>query len=193
MTRLYLITHAHTEQRRDVDATTWTLSGTGRVQAATLAEQTFWAEVERIALSSEPKTRLTVEPLLRRRGFPVVVDARFDELRRPAVWNDDYVARVAEVFATPAQSIGGWEAAGQALARFQTGIEYLRASFKGQTLALVGHGLTLSLYRAHLLGQMYVDLNAWRALSFASVALVDLQTDKLIADFRPVAGSSPRG
>lgn len=193
MTTLYLITHAHTTQVRDVDATSWTLSETGRAQAERLSEEPFWSQVTRAALSSEPKTRLTLEPVLRRRPISVMVDARFDELRRTPKWTEDYVQRVAEVFATPKQSIGGWEPAADALTRFLSGIEALHRKFKGQTVALVGHGLTLSLYRAHLLGQDHVDIHAWRSLSFAAVARVDLEAKRLVADFRPVAGVSPRG
>lgn len=192
MTTLFLITHAHTRQQPNVDAATWSLSETGLAQAQILGQQPFWDGVDRIVLSSEPKTRLTVEAVLRRRSLPVIVDPRFDELRRTAEWTYDYAARVADVFAHPDQSIGGWEAATHALSRFEAGIVALRHQFAGETLALVGHGLTLSLYRAHLLGQTRVDLEEWRTLSFAAVAQVDLQSQKLMADFVPVAGASSR-
>jgi broad specificity phosphatase PhoE len=193
MTTLFLITHAHTRQQPGVDAATWILSETGLVQAQILAQQPFWDGVDRIVLSSEPKTRLTVEGVLKTRPLPVIVDPRFDELVRTAEWTETYAAQVAEVFAHPDQSIKGWEAANQALARFLAGIAALQQQYADETLALVGHGLTLSLYRAHLLGQTRVDLEEWRTLSFAAVAQLDLQSQKLIADFAPVAGRSPRG
>ncbi|MBX2998238.1 MAG: histidine phosphatase family protein [Caldilineaceae bacterium] len=193
MTTLYLITHAHTQQQPNVDAATWRLSETGRTQARILAQQPFWEYVDRVVLSSEPKTRLTVEAVLGTHPRPVIVDARFDELIRTAEWTHDYAGRVAEVFAHPNVSIEGWEAAQHALTRFLAGIETVRQQYTGETLALVGHGLTLSLYRAHLLGQARVDLEEWRTLSFAAVAQVDLQSQELIADFVPVAGASPRG
>jgi broad specificity phosphatase PhoE len=175
-----------------VDAATWTLSETGLTQARILAQQPFWERVDRIVLSSEPKTRLTVEGVLRTRPLPVIVDPRFDELKRTAEWTYDYAARVAEVFAHPDQSIEGWEAATHALTRFAAGIEALQQQFRGETLALVGHGLTLSLYRAHLLGQPNVDWDQWRTLSFAAVARVNVEAGKLVDDFYPVAGDSPR-
>jgi broad specificity phosphatase PhoE len=191
--RLYLVTHAHTQQQQDVDTTGWVLSAEGVRQAAQLSRQPFWAEVDRIALSSEPKTRLTVQPVLRERNLPVLVEPRFDELRRGVSWIDDYTARVAQVFARPEDSIGGWEPAATALARFLDGIAELRRRFSGETLALVGHGLTLSLYRAYLLGREEVVLADWRQLSFAAVAQVDLDGNRLVADFRPVAGRMDRG
>ena len=109
-------------------------------------------------------------PVLATRPLPVTVDARFDELRRSPTWTDDYVARVAEVFAHPRRSVHGWEAADDALARFLAGIADLRVQFPNQILALVGHGLTFSLYRAHLLHRDRVELEDWKALSFAAVA-----------------------
>lgn len=192
MTTLFLITHAHTRQQPGIDAATWNLSETGQAQAQILAAQPFWDQVDHIVLSSELKTRLTVDAVLTARPLPVTVDARFDELIRTAEWTDDYVGRVAQVFAHPDLSIGGWEPASQALARFLAGIDALRARYAGETMALVGHGLILSLYRTHLLGQSHVDLDQWRALSFAAVAQVDLQSQKLVADFVPMAGASPR-
>lgn len=193
MSILYLITHAHTQQQRDVDATTWTLSARGLEQAAALAQQPFWAAVTRVVLSSETKTRLTVAPVLAARTLPVTVDARFDELKRPAAWTEDYVAAVAAAFARPHEAVNGWEAAASAQTRFIAGIMDQQRHFPDDTLALVGHGLTFSLYRAALLGRSHVDLDDWRKLSFAAVAKVDLSTGVLLEDFRSVTGDKGRG
>jgi broad specificity phosphatase PhoE len=190
--RLYLITHAHTQLAPEVDSRSWQLSSQGSRQAELLAQQPFWREVQRIVLSSEPKTRLTVEPLLVRRAMPVVEDARFDELHRPG-WVEEYNARVRHAFAYPEESAGEWEPAASALARFLAGIGALCTAFPTETLALVGHGLTLSLYRAHLLGRTHVDYEEWRQLSFAAVALVDPLAQRLIEDFTAVAGQMARG
>lgn len=193
MAALYLITHAHTEQQPHVDATTWALSSVGQRQATILANQPFWPSVDRLLLSSEAKTRLTVADVLTTHKIPITVDARLDELKRGPDWVSNYAERVGHVFTHPHQSVGGWETAADALARFLAGIADLKTRYTTQTLALVGHGLTLSLYRAHLLGQPQVDLADWRKLSFAAVAQVDLETNRLVEDFVPVAGDSPRG
>lgn len=190
--RLYLITHAHTAQDRQADATQWRLSETGRQQALTLASQPFWAQVDQIILSNEAKTRLTVESVLAQRGLPVFTDARFDELVRPG-WTEDYTAQVRQAFAQPALAAGAWEPATTALDRFLAGIADLCQQFPTHTLALVGHGLTLSLYRAYLLGQPQVDLQDWQQLSFAAVALVDPIRKALLEDFQSVAGAIARG
>lgn len=191
-TQLYLITHAHTQIDAGVDATRWHLSPRGQVQAHRLAEQPFWPQVDQIILSSEAKTRLTIAPVLMQRDLPVIMEPQFDELRRPG-WVEDYQAQVAQAFALPDQPAGEWESAAHAQQRMVHGIAALGRRFAGQTLALVGHGLTLSLYRAALLGQSRVILAEWQRLSFAAVALVELETGRLLQDFRAVAGESPRG
>ncbi|CAN5444551.1 hypothetical protein BH10CHL1_BH10CHL1_43800 [soil metagenome] len=192
MTRLYLITHAHTRQDPQADTTKWQLSELGLQQAMILADQPFWNQVDRIVLSSELKTRLTVEPLLKQRHLPIVVDARFDELQRPG-WVVDYTAQVQQAFFEPDIPAGEWEPASQALARFLRGIKHLRQQFPGETLALVGHGLTLSLYRADLLGKRTVELAEWQQLSFTAQAMVDPVAKTILQDFRPLAGEIPRG
>jgi broad specificity phosphatase PhoE len=182
--RLYLIRHAHTLQDRNTDSNQWRLSERGVAQAQQLAQQPFWQAVTQLVLSSEPKTRLTVEPLLAQRPLPVLVDRRFDELRRGGwISAEQYLAQVQQAFAHPYQAVSDWESADQALQRVRSGIEALVQRFPTATLALVGHGLTLSLYRADLLGQRTVHFADWQQLPFAAVALVDPVRGQLLQDF----------
>lgn len=191
--KLYLIAHACTRQVPDTDAALWHLNELGSKQAAALARQPFWDQVDRLLLSCEPKTRLTVAPLLQRRELPVEEDGRFDELHRTPEWTYDYSARVAEVFRRPRESIAGWEPAAAALNRFCQGVDEWTARHPQETMALVGHGLTFSLYRAHLLGLPNVVLKDWQQLSFAAVACV--QGGRIVADFAVLPGVPhvPRG
>src|SRR5215217_5454303 len=108
--RIYLITHAHTEQVAGVAADAWQLSSHGVEQASKLAASPIWTQISHVVISSEPKSWLTVETVVRQRHLPVWIDSRFDELRR-SERIEDYAAQVARVFAQPAQSIDGWEAA----------------------------------------------------------------------------------
>ncbi len=191
MATLTLITHAHTQIDPATDAVTWRLSAAGEAQAVALAGQPFWATVDRILVSSEAKTRLTIAPVLAARDLPVTADPRFDEAARPG-WCDDYAARVAAFFAEPERSAGGWEAANAALARFRDGLNAHIDPTAGEHFALVAHGLVLSLYRAHLLGLATAPFAAWRRLAFAAVARVDLAGPAITQDFVPVAPAPPR-
>lgn len=179
---LYLITHAHTQVVPMQNAATWQLSPTGVRQAEALAELPCWASIDLIIVSSERKTVLTVAPLLARHRLPVVVDSRLDEVQRPG-WVEAYAEHVQAFFAAPEQSVGGWESAEDALRRFLAGVTFHMASGSGEPVALVSHGLVLSLFRAHLLGSWPPDFAAWRRLGFAAVAKVDWQRMTLIEDF----------
>jgi len=189
--KLYLITHAHTAQVPSLDATRWKLSAQGIEQAEALAAQPFWDEVDCIVLSLEEKTRLTVDPVLATRDLNFFHDKRFNELKRGG-WVEDYGAQVRQAFTMPDKPSGEWEPAAHGLERFLAGIADLVVRCAGQTVALVGHGLTLSLYRAYLLGQPQVKFEEWVELSFASVALVDPVAVELHQDFGAVAGHMPR-
>lgn len=184
--RLYLIRHARVQMQPEQDAKRWPLSVVGQQQAEQLATLPMWDTVTQIVLSSEEKTRLTVAPVIAQRHLPVQVDPRFDELYRPGGWVEDYATQVQCAFANPTQAAGEWEPAAVALARFQAGIADLCQHFADTTIALVGHGLTFSLYRAHLLGHERVRFADWQQLAFAAVALVDPITPRLLADFRPL-------
>ena len=180
--RIYLITHAHTEQVPHVAIDAWQLSARGIQQATELAKASFWAEIDRVVMSSEPKTWLTVAHIVQARKLPVWIDCRFDELRRSG-WFEDYAAQVAKVFAQPTQSVSGWEPASSAQQRAQQGLADLQRRFPGETLALVGHGISLSLVRAGLLGLAQVDHEVWQRLSFGTYAVASLAPPAIIQDF----------
>jgi broad specificity phosphatase PhoE len=180
--RIYLITHAHTEQVAGVAADTWQLSLRGVEQASKLAESPIWTQISQVVISSEPKTWLTVETVVRQRHLPVWIDSRFDELRR-SEWIEDYAAQVAKVFAQPVHPINGWEAAETVRLRALAGLADLSRRFPDQTLAVVGHGLCLSIVRSAILGHQQADFSTWRHLSFATHALISLHPSILIDDF----------
>jgi broad specificity phosphatase PhoE len=180
--RLFLITHAHTEQLQDVALDIWTLSARGIEQAKGLAEASFWPEVDRVVLSSEQKTWLTVQGVVTERKLPVWIDCRFDELRRGG-WVEDYASQVAAAFAEPSMSVGGWECVENVQRRVRAGIIDLQRRFDGETLVLVGHGLCLSILRAMILRQVKVDFAAWQHLSFASWACAGGDPLQLLSDF----------
>jgi broad specificity phosphatase PhoE len=180
--KLVLITHAHTEQAPGVAADEWTLSARGLEQASALANAPFWEEVERLVVSSEPKSWLTVEGVAGERRLPVWVDCRFDEIRRGS-WVENYPSQVATSFAEPDVSISGWESCESVRVRALAGIADLRKRFPNETVALVGHGICLSIMRTAFLGHSHVDFSTWQRLSFASFAVFGGDSFALISDF----------
>ena len=180
--RIYLVTHAHTEQMPDVAVDAWRLSARGQEQAAKLATEPFWDEVDRVVVSSEPKTWATVSDVVHKRPMPVWIDSRFDELRRSG-WTENYAAQVAAVFAEPLRSAGGWESVDNVRRRVWDGLDDLQRRFAGERLVLVGHGLCLSILRAEILGQTQVDFTAWQRLVFGAHAAVLIDPPTMLKDF----------
>lgn len=190
--KLYLIRHAETQQDSQTDSTQWNLTPEGERQAKALARHDLWDDVDCIILSGEPKTRLTIEPVIAERNLPTWAEGRFNELRRGG-WVEDYTSQVAQAFAHPHLAAGEWESASAALGRFLDGITLLRKRFINENLALVGHGLTFSLYRSYLLRQPVVKLEEWQQLPFAAVAIVNPISERLLQDFLPVTNKpSPK-
>jgi broad specificity phosphatase PhoE len=188
--RIYLVTHAHTEQTPGVVADAWHLSPRGVEQATALAAAPFWDEVDRVVVTSEPKTYLTVAEIVRELNLPVWVDCRFDELRRGG-WVEDYSAQVAAAFADPARSIGEWESVDSVRQRALMGLADVQKRFAGETVALVGHGICLSILRAEILGLTHVDFTSWQRLSFGSYASISLNPAGILSDF-PLSQSHVR-
>lgn len=195
--RLHLITHAHTAVDPAVDARRWGLSPRGEREAAALAREPFWGGVALVALSSERKTALSAAPALASRDLPVLEDDRLDELRRPS-WlpsPEAYRERVAAAFAAPGEAAGDWEPAEVALARVRAAVEEIVARRPRGDVALVGHGLALSLLRASLLGQDRARLEDWRRLDFCARAVVVAGEAgwRWAVDFAAVAGADGGG
>lgn len=182
--RVYLITHSHTEQIPGEAIDAWRLSARGVDQSVKLATNPFWDEIERVVVSSEPKTWLTVEQVAIARQLPVWIDCRFDELRRSG-WTENYGARVAAAFTDPQSASIGWEALATLRNRVVSGFEALQQQFPGETLAVVGHGICLSTLRAELLGDERVNFDAWQRLQFGSYACVEAgrRGTQIVSDF----------
>jgi len=171
---LYLVRHARTQPTNE-EAARWPLSDEGRRQAALLADHPCWRNVAAIVSSPEEKALSTARPAALRHGLPLHADKRLSELRRPAVWvsQERYEQIVSEVFAAPERSVEGWEPAGDVLRRMLAALNEALATRPEQSVALVGHGLALSLLLAHLQGLPRPSLAAWRAIPFAAVAAID--------------------
>jgi broad specificity phosphatase PhoE len=133
-------------------------------------------------VSWEPKALQTAQIIAERRGLPIepVFDLR--ELRRPETLVRDYEGAVRAVLQNPFKSIRGWEPAGEAQTRIVTAVERLLMLHEGETLAIVSHGLALTLYLAYLTDTA-PTLDLWRSLPFASAAEVDFEAHTILNHF----------
>ncbi len=188
MSLLYLIRHPHTQVDPRLPAHAWDLSDAGRAQVKALVGAPFWSHVATIYPSQERKAIVPAERAAVRHGLPVRPLAALNEVDRRAYTAPDraaYEAAVAAFFARPAASHRGWETAAAALARFQGGIaDLLTRHDESESVAIIAHGLVLTLYMAHRRGEA-PSMDGWRALGFGAVAAVDRAALRPLTDFLP--------
>lgn len=189
--RVLFIRHASTQPDRDTPSALWPLTEAVRRDAVHLADTL--PPVAEVYASLEPKALATGQPLASRHGLQVRTLSGLGELQRP--WTGGqriYEEAVERCFAFPAASAAPeWETATAALARFSAAIDQIcTATTAAEVIAVVSHGLVLSLYRARLLTLPAPDFAAWRALPFPAWAVADVNAGQLLQDF---AGLCRRG
>ena len=186
MALLYLIRHARAQMMGDA-ADRWTLSEEGRRQAKVLAHQDFWRDVGRIYSSPEPKALETARPAARRWDIPLAVADDLREPRRPRLIVD-YEATIEQVFANPLKSISGLEPASQSAHRVSRCIRELSEERPDQTLAVISHGLVMTLILARLENR-WPTLRDWRSIPFTGLRVIDTEQWQLIEEW-PTARTS---
>lgn len=171
--RLYLVRHARTLPTGP-DAAEWPLSTEGEAEARELADAPFWADIDALYSSPERKALETVRPAAERHGLEVREDARLREVRRPAVWIDEYDAAVEHYLEGRGEPPAGWEPAAEARARMTGFFEELEGKHKGERVAVCGHGLALTLYVSTLReSQPGGPFALWRSVGFGQVAAAE--------------------
>jgi broad specificity phosphatase PhoE len=182
---LYLVRHAEVLLRGDVPMTAWQLSPTGEQQARHLARSPVWRELTLIASSPESKAVATAQPIAEAAALDLRIEPDLHEVDRgvtPLVPRSEYDGLVAAHFASPGESVGGWEPAVEAARRTVECIERLAASAPG-ALCIVSHGLVLSHFLAHLRDLPAPDVDEWRAIPLPAVAVVDAGSWTEVAPF----------
>ncbi len=182
---LILIRHAMSEVRPGVASRLWGITAAAREDCVLLAHALPEGLSPAVWCSDEPKARQTAEVIALRRGLSVEVDARFGEVDRPTIWDDDYRALAARYLATGAGE--GWEPRDHVVERFSVAIAEARAAHATGTLVVVNHGLALSLYLSSVTAIDLVPF--WRALSFPDAWRFEPETGELTRVF--AAGLAP--
>ncbi len=170
--RLYLVRHARTLPTGP-DSREWPLSTDGMAEARQLAEAGFWADIDVLYSSPEPKALATVRPAAEQHALQIHEDDRLREIGRPTEWLDDYEAAVELYLEEPDTTPQGWEPVDEARARLEGLVRELEQRHPGQRVALCGHGLALTLYLSTLEGVLGRPFAVWRALGFGQVAVAE--------------------
>jgi broad specificity phosphatase PhoE len=173
-------------------AESWDLNAAGEAELAALLDAPFWAQIAAVYASEERKAIRVAEVAADRYRLPWRSIAGLGEVDRSATTPRDretYEAAVAALFSRPDERILGWESASEAVGRFRRVLDEALADDPGESLAVVAHGLVLSLLLADLRGEP-PSLDRWRALGFGAVAALDCATLRPLCDFltAPYAG-----
>ena len=169
---LILVRHGRPAIDPDTAPTTWPLCPEGRTSVEALAEKIAGYRPAAVATSPEPKARETAEIIAARLGLTIDIDPGLHEHKRQLLsfgTEEEFRAKIARIFAAPAQAVGGIETADEACDRLAGAL----AQHKGRPLVAVTHGTVLSLYAGRLLGLDPHDL--WRNLRMPDAFVFDAQ------------------
>jgi len=179
--RLYLVRHAAVTVKPGVPSSDWHLSAEGRAAAGQLAEEAFWSGVRGLHVSPEPKAIGTAERIAARHDLPVRIEPALREVARR--WAEgDYSDVVRRYLA--GETLDGWEPRDETLARVRSCIGRIVERHAGAEVAVVSHGLALTLYVSDLLGlDGEVAYELWSGIRFPDVAVVDPAARRLERGF----------
>jgi broad specificity phosphatase PhoE len=178
---LYLVRHASVDPRQEQPSAIWHLSLEGRAEANALAAKDCWASLARVYSSAEPKAIATAQRIAMRNALPLSVEPDLGEVARP--WVDaDYKTQARRYLS--GELLAGWEPRDTALGRVRSAIHGILAHHAEADVAVVSHGLVLSLYLSELLAlDAPKTVELWDSIGFPDFAVVDPQPPKLFRTF----------
>lgn len=175
--KVYLVRHGAVTVRPDLPPAQWHLSPEGRAAVDALADEPFWPQVRGIHTSAEPKAEATAQRIAARHALPIRIEPELREVERP--WTESDYADAVRRYLT-GETLGGWEPRGPALARARSCIDGIVKRHEGVDVAIVSHGLALTLYVAALLGLDGDKAHElWSRIRFPDVAALDPAAGRL--------------
>lgn len=167
---LILVRHGRPAIDPDQPSTSWPLCPEGREAVEALAEKIGAHAPVAVVASPEPKARETAALIAGKLGLSVEIDPGLHEHKRRHLsfgTEEDFRAKIARIFASPAEPVGGIETAHEACERLAAAL----ANHQGRPLVAVTHGTVLSLYLGERLGCDAHDL--WRSLHMPDAFVLD--------------------
>jgi broad specificity phosphatase PhoE len=179
--RLYLVRHAMVVFRQEQPSASWYLSAEGRAAADALAASADWSSVTRLYSSPEPKAIGTAQRIAMRHGLPLSIEPGLREVERP--WSEgDYKALARRYL--EGEAMDGWEPRREALQRVQAAVSSMETQSEGRDVAVVSHGLALSLLLRERLGlDGKATARMWDQIRFPDLAILDTEGVKLLKAF----------
>jgi broad specificity phosphatase PhoE len=174
MARLVLIRHAPPDITPEVPSPRWVLSAQGRERCGWLADQLDTLGVARLYSSLEPKALETAALVGMRLGLEVRPRPDLHENDRTSLAfgsADGLKHTIRRFFEAPFERVMGRETARDALTRFKTAVRALVAEAPDETVAVVAHGVVITLLAA---SRNAIDpFDFWDALSSPCCVVLD--------------------
>lgn len=181
---LYLVRHAMVVVREAVPSAQWHLSPEGRAAAQALAAEECWASLSRVYSSAEPKAIATAQRICAQNALPLTVEHAFGEVARPWAGGGAEEYRDLARSYLSGTSVEGWEPQSEATARVRSAVGDTVVKADGSDIAVVAHGLILSLYLKDALGlAAEATAELWSGIGFPDYAVVDPSGPRLIRAF----------
>ena len=161
----YFLRHGKTKVDSGKPISQWVLSDVGEEQALKCAQSGIFDEVDVIMVSGEEKSFQTAKPIADKLKKEIDKVEEINELDRDKggfLSSEKYEETVRYCLEHPLEIVNNWEMASKALKRFSKKIEEIDKEYENKKILIVGHGYTINMYFAHLLGvidQVYKRLN----------------------------------
>lgn len=151
----YFLRHGETKVDKNTPISKWVLSKTGEAQAEQLVKEGVFKNVDIIFSSTEDKAYKTALPTAESLEKEVIRLKEIVELKRDNgtfLELDEYEKTIKQCLEHPNESFNNWETASHALERFSGKISDLDKHYENKKILVVGHGYTINMYFAKLLG-----------------------------------------
>jgi len=151
----YFLRHGKTKADENIPVSKWVLSEEGKQEAEDLAKSGIFDAVEVIYSSTEEKASQTAKPIAEKLGKEIIKIEALSELNRDKggfMDSEKYEKTAKDCLENPGESIENWEPASQALKRFENEIVSIEKENENKKILIIGHGYTINMYFAKLLG-----------------------------------------
>lgn len=175
--------HGETKVDKNTPVSKWVLSEKGKDQADKRTEEGSFDEVDIIISSAEEKAYQTAKPTAEKLKKAITRLLELNELDRDKgnfMAPEDYEETIKRCLENPDESFNNWETANHALERFSEKIVEIDKEYESKKILIVGHGFTINMYFARLLGALDKVYNRLGTNSFADWGVVKNQ--KVVKD-----------
>jgi len=180
--RLHLVRHAAVTARPGIPPKRWHLSSEGRAGALALSEDPCWPDVTLVYTSPEPKAVATAQRVAAPHKLAIAIERDLREIDGRAWTSGEYRTVVQRYLA--GETVEGWEPRPAALDRMRAAIDAIAMRHSNEDVAVVSHGLVLTLWLTELLSLDAVGtFDLWSRTRFPDLAIVDLSTRQVERDF----------